>query len=139
MGALCTVHATSKVEPAPQSAAASQFQVRLVVEKAHSLPKTDVLSKIDAYIRVKAGSQEFKTKVIDDHDSPTWNEVFFPVISANGSILAGCIEFELWDANVVKGEASACLSLWHQWEWHIPLHSPGAGCIDDCAIDSQRR
>ena len=57
-------------------AVVSEFMCQLTVVSATGLPKTDLLSKIDAYVVLKfPNGQKLKTKTIDNHDAPVWNQV----------------------------------------------------------------
>ncbi len=52
---------------------------------------------------VRVNGQEFKTRVIDDNDNPTWNERFYPRLSRyRTGLLEGSLELMLYDEDPLK-------------------------------------
>lgn len=52
---------------------ATEFVMRLTIESATALPKTDTFSLIDPYIVITVNGQTFQTKIFQDIEEPVWN------------------------------------------------------------------
>lgn len=59
--------------PQSISMSATEFILRLTIESATALPKTDTFSKIDPYIVITVNGQTFQTKIFQDDEEPVWN------------------------------------------------------------------
>lgn len=80
-----------------------ELLLQFSVIRGLQLPKTELTSKIDAYVRVKAGTFSAKTRTRDDEDNPVWDESFFFTVPMSASKSpAGIITLELWDSNTLK-------------------------------------
>uniref|UniRef100_A0A383WDE8 C2 domain-containing protein n=1 Tax=Tetradesmus obliquus TaxID=3088 RepID=A0A383WDE8_TETOB len=80
-----------------------ELLLQFSVIRGLQLPKTELTSKIDAYVKVKAGTFSAKTRTRDDEDNPVWDESFFFTVPMSASKSpAGIITLELWDSNTLK-------------------------------------
>jgi len=64
---------------APAASTKGQFgpgTLSVVVKEAKDLIDGDTLSKSDAYVIIKIGQENPKTKTVDDNNNPVWDETF---------------------------------------------------------------
>eukprot|EP00878_Enallax_costatus_P009989 GHUV01010427.1.p1 GENE.GHUV01010427.1~~GHUV01010427.1.p1 ORF type:complete len:410 (+),score=104.60 GHUV01010427.1:469-1698(+) len=77
--------------------------LQFTVIRGIDLPKTELTSKIDAYIKVKCASFSAKTSTREDDNNPKWDQSFY-FTSAIGPNRCpyGTVTLELWDSNTFK-------------------------------------
>ena len=64
------------------------MDLHLKVVEARDIPKMDTIGKTDAYVVIRVGGQQQKTRVIDNSLNPRWDETFhFQNISQSTGIL----------------------------------------------------
>ena len=95
----------------------NEYQVSLTLLRGLDLPKVDLLSKIDAYVKVRCGGFSGKTKTIYNCSEPVWDEDFFfpvPIGSANG-LPQGIVTLELYDSETLKVWLHSARSGFGRW------------------------
>eukprot|EP00879_Flechtneria_rotunda_P002735 GHRR01002942.1.p1 GENE.GHRR01002942.1~~GHRR01002942.1.p1 ORF type:complete len:411 (+),score=107.49 GHRR01002942.1:318-1550(+) len=86
--------------------------LQFTVIRGIDLPKTELTSKIDAYVKVQCGSFAGKTNTVDNDSNPVWNTSFF-FNAPMGPYRAptGVITLQLWDDNTLKDSHIATATL----------------------------
>jgi Ca2+-dependent lipid-binding protein len=81
----------------------NEYQLSLTVLRGISLPKVDLLSKIDPYVKVHCGAFTGKTKTIDNCSEPVWDhDFFFSVPIGLQGLPQGVVTLELHDSETLK-------------------------------------
>lgn len=75
------------------------------VHRARNLPKTDVFSEIDPYIRVRFGDRIARTQTKQDEPAPDWEELLLVPGSVDLQSPGGEIQVELWDEELIDDDA----------------------------------
>lgn len=80
--------------------------VQLCIVSGHGLPKTDLISKIDPYVKISVGNTKFKTQVIQDNENPVWKEHFgFTCSLAPNGLPDARLEVELCDEDFLRNQS----------------------------------
>jgi len=78
--------------------------VSALIERAHRIPKTDLVGHSDPYIRMSFGGKHDDTDVASKGAEPIWYDRVTLRLKDHPGTLQGPIRFELWDKDTIGGD-----------------------------------